>query len=66
MSMDEMKDLLVEVEENAELLESTGAGLKETIVCTIAQSLLGCVGSYFLGNKGYGCTATKECMATCN
>ncbi|ADL53890.1 lichenicidin alpha family lanthipeptide [Clostridium cellulovorans] len=64
--MKNYEELFNEVNENASLqAELNGGSIATTIVCTIAQSLLGCVGSYVLGNKGYGCTVTNECMSNC-
>lgn len=60
------EELFEEVNENAVLQEDLyGGKWYHKVICTVAQSLVGCAGSYLLGNKGYGCTVTNECMNNC-
>lgn len=60
------EELFEEVNENVTLQEDLyGGKWYHTVVCTIAQGTITCGASYLLGNKGYGCTVTNECMNNC-
>jgi len=65
--LEECSMLFEEIGENVELAsEVSGAGFWQTVVCTLAEGLVGCVVSACMGNDGYLCTATVECQQTCN
>lgn len=55
-----MENILEEVQVNSEMMnELNGAG-------TVKDLIFGGVVSWYLGNHGYVCTWTVECMNSCN
>ena len=58
-------DLFTEVDASASFQAEVVNGEGQSLVTTIVQGLLGCGVSYLLGNQGYGCTVTDECVNNC-
>ncbi len=59
-------DLVSEINENANVLDAVNGGGWGTIVCTVLQGTIGCAASWYLGNGGYTCTYSHECMKSKN
>lgn len=58
-------NLVNEINENSNILDAVnGAGWQWT-VCTVLQGTIGCAVSWALGNGGYACSYSVECMRNC-
>lgn len=58
-------DLAVEISQNSDLISELPSGGGDVQPTSISFGASTCLFSFVIGNTGYFCTVTRECMNSC-